>query len=209
MTISNIYKLDDKVYTTKMKPSEIRMFGDCKSNEGTISVLSLDISENDITDGGFTGGFVRFQPDSVSVINVGNSEYTVVLVNGTDSEEDNFDEKISLGRGDADLIEETDPESTLRSILLEILKGVRRHHRGNLQLSQSGKYIETPDNFWTIKLQPRDRSFRITLRGNPYKFDSIKNLKIKKDLNGYSTFKISSMDHVKEAVKTILIAAKK
>ncbi|GAA2164778.1 hypothetical protein GCM10009845_21020 [Pedococcus bigeumensis] len=63
--------------------------------------------------------------------------------------------------------------------------------------------METPDNFWTVKIQPRDASLRITLRGEASKFPPLPALDLKDDRNGYSTFKVRTMADVPTAISLL------
>ena len=68
--------------------------------------------------------------------------------------------------------------------------------------------MESPDNFWTVKPQPRDKSFRITVRGVPEKFDIPQSIELKPDMAGYSTFKISKIEQIDAAIHIIRQAYK-
>lgn len=54
------------------------------------------------------------------------------------------------------------------------------------------KFVEAPDNFWTVKIQPRDASLLLTVRGKPERYHQFASLDVKPDQNGYSRFKLSS-----------------
>ena len=93
----------------------------------------------------------------------------------------------------------------------KFLKEIRNQYRGHLQyMPVSSKYVERPDNFWTVKIQPRDRSLRVTVRGRPESFPMglRKNLDIKNDMGSYSNFKVMGQDQLKEAIEVIKIAAR-
>jgi len=93
----------------------------------------------------------------------------------------------------------------------KFLNGIRNQYRGHLEYKPvSSKYVERPDNFWTVKIQPRDCSLRVTVRGRPESFPPrlIKKLEIKNDMGSYSNFKVMSEDHLKEAIEVIKISAR-
>jgi len=78
-----------------------------------------------------------------------------------------------------------------------ILEQVRSKYAGELVFyPTSGRYVDTPDNFWTVKPQPRDVSFRITVRGNPDSFSGSSSLQIVSDQTGYSSFKINDLSQL-------------
>src|SRR5450759_3378223 len=53
-----------------------------------------------------------------------------------------------------------------------------------------GRFIESPGNLWTVKIQPRDGSLRLTIRGVPERLRPAARLGLKDDRPGYSTFKV-------------------
>lgn len=67
----------------------------------------------------------------------------------------------------------------------------------------SGKYVQGPDNFWIIKPQHEDRSFRIVVRGLPDRFFFIDGLEIKSDSPSYSTFKITDRSQIDSLIKVL------
>jgi hypothetical protein len=65
------------------------------------------------------------------------------------------------------------------------------------------RYVETPDNFWTVKPQTkRAHSLAITVRGEPRRFLP-SSLRIVADRPGYSRFTVDSDSQVDEAVAVI------
>lgn len=100
-----------------------------------------------------------------------------------------------------------DLPTDLQQLGTRLLAEVRTRWSGSLRTSQTGRYIETPDNFWTVKIQPRDVSLAITVRGEPGVFGSSP-LEIKPDRSAYSRFKISRLDEIPAAIEVIRRASK-
>ena len=101
-----------------------------------------------------------------------------------------------------------DPE--LRRIGSQLLARVRAKRPGGLRhYPESGRYVETPDNYWTVKIQPRDRSLMITVRGRPELFSTIDGIDVKPDRGSYSRFKVSSAAQVDAAAAVILRARRR
>ncbi len=98
----------------------------------------------------------------------------------------------------------------IRNIGMSILQGVREvYPHGCLNYRpKCGRYIERPDNFWTIKPQPRAESFAITVRGT---FDSSKFslIEVKPDRGSYSRFVVRDQNQVEEAIRVILSARRR
>ena len=86
----------------------------------------------------------------------------------------------------------------------QLLSAVRASYPGTLRLApKSGKFVETPDNFWTIRIQPRDESFRITLRGNPDDFSPTDGIRLVPDRTGYSSLKLTSSMQIADFIKLL------
>jgi len=90
----------------------------------------------------------------------------------------------------------------------QILASVRHHFPGDLHPRPGRRFQETPDNFWFVTVQPRDRSLSITVRGLPDRF-KVSRLRIVADRSPYSRFKVKGLDDVSEAVTVILSAVRK
>ncbi|NIT13533.1 MAG: hypothetical protein GWN14_25100 [candidate division Zixibacteria bacterium] len=77
---------------------------------------------------------------------------------------------------------------------------------------KSKKYVESPDNFWTVRIQKKDKSLRITVKGAPESFKALPKdiLKhIKPDMGTYSAFKMSTREEdldIDSAIQVIKFA---
>lgn len=90
----------------------------------------------------------------------------------------------------------------LKEIGNGFLNRIREFHKGALQYHpKSKKFVENP-NFYTVTIQPRDGSLRISVYGNPQDFNHT-TLELSSGMNGYSTFKISSLSQLDETIKVI------
>ncbi len=89
----------------------------------------------------------------------------------------------------------------------QFLSEARKLIPGELNRTPSGKFVETPDNFWTVKIQPRDKSLRFTVRGKLKDFQMSRSFQLSNDRGiYYSTFKINRIEQVEEALGVILRA---
>ena len=84
---------------------------------------------------------------------------------------------------------------------------MRSQYGGYFQRTRIGRYVNRPNNFWTVKVQPRDQSLRITVRGRHHKFIALDKLGVKPDRTGYSNFKLVSEDQYEQALAALRIAA--
>jgi len=98
---------------------------------------------------------------------------------------------------------------SLREVSNDFLAELNIIYTGRLEKSKSGKYIARPDNFFTLKIQPRDQSIAITVRGTPDRFTSVSNIEIKDDQAGYSRFKVRKSNEVMEGINIIEQAIRK
>jgi hypothetical protein len=80
----------------------------------------------------------------------------------------------------------------LREVGAELLRRVRETYGGYFQRTSAGRYVNRNDNFWTIKVQPRDVSYSITVRGYPHEYQAVTGVSVKEDRRGYSRFKIGN-----------------
>jgi hypothetical protein len=100
--------------------------------------------------------------------------------------------------------------SYLYDVGSELLNRIRSEFPGELRFHpRSKKFVESPDNFFTIRIQPHDRSLRITVRGLPQKFRKPRSLELKQDMTSYSAFKIASADEIHEAIEILRQADRK
>jgi hypothetical protein len=91
----------------------------------------------------------------------------------------------------------------LARIGIEMVKRVRQSFNGSFERAENGRFINRPDNFWTIKIQPRDQSYIITVRGYPHEFKDVRSLEIKDDRSGYSRFKLRTPSQFEDAWRVI------
>ena len=86
-----------------------------------------------------------------------------------------------------------------------LLMCIRQGFPGDLQQIDARacrKFVETPDNFWTVTIQPVDESYYFTIRGRPQSYKS-SSLQIKSERGSYSRFKIRYRTEVPEALRLI------
>jgi len=69
------------------------------------------------------------------------------------------------------------------------------------------RWVPRPNNFVTIKVQPRAKNLAVTLRGNPGEFLNHDELPLSQDQNGYSIFRISKPSQLKAAADYVSRAA--
>jgi hypothetical protein len=221
VTIEGARRLAEGVWTARISPRDLTVFGPCTSRLGDWTVVLL-------------GGIVPYdedrkllsiEPATAHVLNVGASEQALLLFDNTVYRPPSkglilgaSEQAPLLGRsatpagsqaraipaGDAAFLASLPPE--LKRLGEELLRAVRAEFPGELKYYRlGGRFVEKPDNFWTVKVQPRDRSLVVTVRGRPGSFDSLslRQLVLKRDMGSYSRFKIREESQLQEAMKVI------
>jgi hypothetical protein len=231
VTIENVRRIDDGVWKATLDPDETTAFGDCKSKIGPFSILLL---ESDIHFDEKTKR-ITFDPKSTRLINIGSTD-KVFLLSDRSSKQKTFvttaakpqEKPVQVRRilektppvkdtgyipsqvvppGDKLFLIELPPD--IRSFGELLLSKVRHHFKGELHYEpRTGKFDETPDIFWTVKIQAHSRSLKITVRGAPDFFKVPPKIDLFRDKFGYSAFKISDKSQIEGAVSLIQQASK-
>ena len=190
---------DKDVWTALAGPEDLALLGPARTKVGPTSVVLL--TQQPTSTG---SGTIEFKPSTATVLNLGTSDHTVVVLSadGQDSP-DNVGRARTILRtsrpGDEHFLRDLPPALVDLGKLL--LGEVRKRWPGELQYHPTSKrFVDSPDNFWTVKIQPRDGSLRLTVRGEPARLRGNGQLDIRPDQRGYSTFKLSRTDEVPEVV---------
>lgn len=154
---------------------------------------------------------LQFDLNTFALLNLGRTGETVLL----DSREQDAEQPTQIparqepvSPGDLQYLKDVAQLPTsLREIGEKLLAGVRAVYPGVLAYKEkSGKYVETPDNYWVVRVQPRAGSYRIIVYGPPEEYKEFGSLKAQKDMSGYTNFTISNMLQLDEGLKAILYA---
>lgn len=191
--------LDNGIWRARFSPAEVRMLGVSTPTTGDRTVLLLngapkyDESESRLI----------FDPATCKLLVSGSSDAAIFIATGLTELPNAVGRRAGTRTsGDAAFLSSLPKDlSELGRALLDL---VRSTSSGELKFyEKSGRYVESPDNFWTIKPQPRDVSFRITVRGVPESFKDVDALDLKPDQSGYSSFKVSRETQLKAFLKLL------
>jgi hypothetical protein len=152
---------------------------------------------------------LQFDLDSAILLNLGNT-FETVLIDSREREvikpaPGSLPHTQKQPSGDRRFLEELSrlPDS-LRKVGDELLAEVRKEYPGELVFHQkSGKFVESPDNFWVVRIQPRAKSLRIIVYGTPKEHGPQNLIALKDDMASYSNFVIDSQHQILEAVGVI------
>lgn len=194
--IEGAMMLGERVWSAPLSPAEVRLLGLSAPSTSDRTVLLLDGDPRFDT----ATGRLAFDPSAVKLLCAGTSNAAILLsASNTNAAplQASRTHKQSPSRPSGDAAFLSSLPANLTDLGHALLDAVRSKYAGELRLyPKSGRYVDTPDNFWTIKPQPRDVSFRITVRGTPESFAGVGPLQVGADQTGYSSFKIERMDQV-------------
>ena len=195
--IANVVKIGNGTWAAKLTPSEVSALGRPVAQEDGPSVIFLGA----VTESA-DGLTVIFPANGAKVLNRGTSNEALIVsrtpaapVRGTQPA------RVS---GDAVFLREAAAcGSEVEEFARRMLQAVRKiNPEGDLVSFPGRRFINKPDNFITLVPQPRVRELKIIVRGSPAEFVDGPN-DLKKDQNGYSTFKIRNASGLKGALQLI------
>jgi len=226
VTIEEALRIGDGVWKAALDPEETTAFGECKSKIGPFSILLL---ESEIHFDQKTKR-ITFDPKSTRLINIGSTNKIILLSDSPPKQKAfvatapkpekkpvkarRISEKKPTAKvakyepsqivppGDKLFLIELPPD--IRSFGEALLSSVRRHFKGELHYEpRTGKFDETPDIFWTVKIKPHNRSLKLTIRGTPDTFKIPSTINLLRDKFGYSAFEITKKEQISGAVSLI------
>ncbi len=202
--------LAPSIWTASLPPEDLNVLGSPATRAGAISVVLLP----NLAPPADSDGTLSFEPSQARVLNVGNTAQTVMIFGREAAPERDEDEIQSQKYGprvqhddEAFLKDLASLPADLANVGRRLFETARTEFGGYFQRTQIGRFVNRPNNFWTIKVQPRDRSFRITLRGTPERFRGVTSVAIRPDRNGYSTLKLTRADQLDHVLRALRIAA--
>ena len=233
ITIDGAKRIEQGLWKATLKPEEAATLGECNSSSGPFSVLLLestfdyDIQTQSLTFDPNASRLLNIgSTDQVILL----SGETVRAVRTAAAAAPERKEKVrearpkspppkarrsrkidsaseielsnALSTGDKLFLSELPAE--MRSMGEQLLSGVRKEFPGELAYEpRAAKFDETPEIFWTVKIQPQDKSLRITIRGAPESFKAASGITVQLDKFGYSFFVLSELELVQDALSLI------
>ena len=235
ITIDGARTIDRGVWKAKLKPEEVKTIGDCDSKSGPFSVLLLesnvdynqtsqtitfDPNATRLLNIGSTNQVIVLSSKISQISDTAPVADPPVAEAAPSRPKQPLEEKTpaaakapeyelsqELSTGDKLFLSELPLD--IRDLGEMLLAEVRKHFPGELNYEpRAAKFDETPEIFWTVKIQPQDKSLQITVRGTPNSFKNTSEISLKLGKFGYSSFVLNRKDQIPEAL-TALKQAKK
>lgn len=209
--LDNTVQGANKTWTSKVEPNQLLSLSKKPIHQqGSLNVLMV---ENPIFDE--HNQTLQFSIESVVLLNLGNSSETIVIDSRANELKTKINEVLkpasqNIASGDNSFLKALEILPPLQQeIGKKILSGVRSEFTGELKFyPKAGKFVETPDNFWVIRIQPRVKNLRIIIYGNPHDHKGYETIQLKRDMASYSNFIVSSKEQTHEAISVIKDAKK-
>jgi len=207
LSITECKELGAGIWEAQLDPDDLRMLAPAGLSYAGPSVLLLT-AEASLS----PGGALEASLSVVRVLNVGNDRRVFVVRGdvsngmGRETEPAGRHHRVgpsdrpqnTMGRrpGDVEFLNAT--PVYLRPLAQSLLTSVRREYAGELVFKRgSGRFVESPDNWWTVKPQPVARSFRFTVRMPVEKLEDLRLPNLARDRNNsYAAFTMDAQEQV-------------
>jgi hypothetical protein len=209
VTVDKVTLGTEGVWTVQIDPQRLLRLAKPHHQGGHTSILMISQPYFDEQNHS-----LQFDLDSAILLNLGNTN-KAIFIDSAESEDMQEFEQIQfvqqvdtkkLTAGDRQFFEELKklPEAQ-QKLGKQLLTLIRQELPGELKFHQkSGKFVESPDNFWVVRVQPRAKSLRIIVYGNPNKYYGLQNtIVLKPDMAGYSNFVIDKENQLSDAINII------
>ena len=232
ITIDGAKRIEQGLWKATLKPEEAATLGDCNSKSGPFSVLliesafdydlqtqslTFDPNASRLLNIGSTDQVILLSGEAVRAVKKSPSapapsrpakardpraKTPPATAPAKKQKAPEIELSNALSTGDKLFLSELPTE--MRALGELLLSGVRKEFPGELSYEpRAAKFDETPEIFWTVKIQPQEKNLRITVRGTPESFPSASDIDVKLDKFGYSYFILSEPEQVQDALSMI------
>ncbi|MBU3966031.1 MAG: hypothetical protein KKG76_01460 [Euryarchaeota archaeon] len=191
--------IDESVYKSKAEHDDVEKIGSCKNRVHGPSIVFVT-EENP-----------QYNADQ-RYLEISSKNATVICIGDTQEiyffyyKELSAENKCDVFKGDDKrFINDLQRLPEIESLGIKILNFVRKlAPQGQLHYYEGSQiYVEKPRRFCAIKIQPRDRSLAITVKGLPSVFKDTKKIELKEAWRSFSRFKLSEENQLEEAFEVI------
>lgn len=211
MTIEDIRLIEDGLWEGKLQVEDFRVLHAPSITHGAVSVIvvndpSLEFDEH--------AGRINFDLIKARLANRGDTD-RVIIVSGcavdrkaVRSTRPTVASDGTFSPGDERFLHALRVlPRRVRRVGEELLNQIRSEFEGGLKYHPiTGSYVQTPDKFWAVRIQPQDRSLRIVVRGEPDYFGPVTEIELRPDRASYSSFKIWKRSQLPAALAIIRMA---
>jgi hypothetical protein len=210
IVLDDLTSLGNGVWLSELGGDELQVLGPASAMDGEISIVLLPTQppEHSTTR-------VEFEPAAARLLNRGSGLRTVLIFGGSPNgaEEPELTHQTFGNRvqhDDETFLTELDLlPAELAEAGRALFQSIRQEFDGYLQRTPSGRFVNRPSNFWAIKIQPRDRSLSVILRGYAHEYRGLTSLEIKDDQRGYSRFKLARPGDLQPALTLLRKAGRR
>jgi len=202
VTIEKVMPGAKGLWTSSIEPQRLLKLGNPIRQWGRLSIVM-------VSQPSFENQSLQFDLDSAVLLNLGNST-EAIFVDSRESDTAASKHAVKQNEntkaaGDLRFIKELGSlTESLKKLGEQLLVEIRKEFSGELVYhDKSGKYVESPDNFWVVRIQPRAQSLRIIVYGSPRKHGAKSTIDLKDDMTGYSNFVIARQSQLREAIDVI------
>lgn len=202
VTIEKVMPGAKGLWTSSIEPQRLLKLGNPIRQWGRLSIVM-------VSQPSFENQSLQFDLDSAVLLNLGNST-EAIFVDSRESDTAAAKQAVTQNEntksaGDLRFIKELGSlTESLKKLGEQLLVEIRKEFSGELVYHEkSGKYVESPDNFWVVRIQPRAQSLRIIVYGSPRKHGAKSTIDLKDDMTGYSNFVIARQSQLRDAIDVI------
>jgi hypothetical protein len=208
LIIDNAASRNGGVWSAVVDPSSLLRLGKPTHQGGRLSVVMISNPKYDVE-----RCALQFELESALLLNLGNSNEVVFLDTGEPQigqvkPVTEVADTRKLAEGDKRFLEELKRLAMpLQEIGMKLMAAIRAEFPGALSFHpRSKKFVETPDNFWVARVQPRVQSIRIVIYGNPEDHVTYASIRLVPDMRSYSSFVVEREEQLADAISAVRAA---
>ena len=203
-------RISEGMWRASVEPARLAGLGHFSTAERGPSIIFLDEEPR-----GANGSGVEFALHRARLVNLGTLSEVIVI--WTRDLERVTGEGIAapvggpaptgLAQGDMDFLNSLPRH--LRDLGEKFLRAMRREFPGQLEYREgSGRWIETPDPWWTIKGQPYKQNFYISVRRPPEDYDAPTSIVMRRERASWSRLYFGAEEHLADVMAVIRQASR-
>ncbi len=210
VTLEGAIRISESVWQVEVEPERLAILGRPAVTGPGPSVVFLEDGVTQTAE-----GVLEFRLDGANLLNLGTMREAIIVdVNaperagsspGDATPEASF-QYLPAG-GDKDFLESL--PRTMLDLGEQFLRAMRSEFPGRLEHREvSGRWIEIPDAWWTIKPQPYKQNFYISVRRPPEDYDVPSSIVMKRERASWSRLYLGSIEQLDDVMMVMRQAAR-